>query len=235
MVKGELNKDIYAEIERISAEYGLPIPLTKYARKERLLDLRSDLRALKKEGNDSDDDNIVAEDDLDELLKSNEVVDEAETAVEEAEEEAEEAGEEAEAEAEVEAEEEAKEEVKGEAEVGGEGEVETENSKRLLKSVRMEKLIKKQSLMGLKKSMRPIIAQYNRDVNQLKNQLEELDDITTDEVEAVVNYYNDIRTEAENEINLSIDGFEGNIPETFYIWIENLIDKKHKELHKLII
>lgn len=107
-----------------------------------------------------------------------------------------------------------------------------ENKK--LKSKRMKQILKKGSINSLKREVNVMIKQYNIDCDKLLDVLENTEDITDEEIDIVINAYNEVRENTENEINLTIDTFEGNIPETFYTWIEGVLDKKKRQLEKMI-
>ena len=109
-----------------------------------------------------------------------------------------------------------------------------QNNKRKLKSVRMTKILKTQSINTLKKEINTIISKYNKETDGLMDMVEKLDDVTEDEINVVINTYNEIREDAENEINLCIDTYKGSIPESFYVWVESQLDRKKTRLEKII-
>jgi len=117
-----------------------------------------------------------------------------------------------------------------EPELEPELEPETPIKKKTLKSGKMKKLLKKKSIQELKKEVNKIIIPYNKETNNLIKLLkeEQIDE------NMLIEDYNNIREHTENEINLSIDDFDNNIPESFYTWCESLLDTQKNKLEKYI-
>lgn len=110
---------------------------------------------------------------------------------------------------------------------------EEKKTNRKIKSTRMKKLLK-QSINMLKKDVNTIISNYNKETDQLLKSIEGINDLTDGEIEIVITNYNEIREDAENEINLAIETYEGEIPDSFYIWVETQLNRKKRQIEKTI-
>jgi len=104
---------------------------------------------------------------------------------------------------------------------------------RKVKSVRMEKILK-QSINSLKRDVNAIIKDYNKECDELMASIEEIKDITDEEIDMAITNYNEIREDVENEINLALETHEGKIPESFYVLVESQLDRKKKQIEKLL-
>ena len=106
--------------------------------------------------------------------------------------------------------------------------------KRKVKSNRMQNILKKQSINSLKKQVTTILNKYDKECIQIYNDIKDLGELDDEEIEITIDNYNEVRTDAENEINLTIDAFDGDIPDSFYTWVEGRLDSSKKRIEKFL-
>lgn len=113
--------------------------------------------------------------------------------------------------------------------------VEGKQPKRKLQNKKIDKplQIKQYKFSDCKKDIKQLLESHKKLINNLyeKYRRSILDD---EDIEDIINTYNDLRNEIENEINMCIDDLENEPPNSFYSWIENSLDLHKNKIEKLI-
>ena len=109
--------------------------------------------------------------------------------------------------------------------------------KRKLINKKIEKPLKipekKYTLSDCKKDVKKLLESHKYSINKLYDKYRRtiLDD---EDIDDIVNAYNDLRNEIENEINMCIDDLQNEPSNSFYTWVENSLDLHKNKIQNLI-
>ena len=109
--------------------------------------------------------------------------------------------------------------------------------RKILNKKLSKKLLKipenKYELKDCKNDVKKLLDSHKQSINNLYNKYRRsiLDD---EDIEDIINEYNILRTDVENELNMCIDDLQDEPNNSFYTWIENSLDLHKNKIEKLI-
>lgn len=109
--------------------------------------------------------------------------------------------------------------------------------RKILNKKLSKKLLKipenKYELKDCKNDIKKLLDSHKQSINNLYNKYRRsiLDD---EDIEDIINEYNILRTDVENELNMCIDDLQDEPNNSFYTWIENSLDLHKNKIEKLI-